>query len=111
AQAVDDVVSHSADPGVATDEVLLPLHALDSVEMNELDWGATISPLARNASEVNCDSDIADMDCAASSLLTEDDAIAVHSDGLSYVLSDSHLDMNITVDIDVALDADAFLPL
>ncbi|KAE8879498.1 hypothetical protein PF010_g32801 [Phytophthora fragariae] len=79
--------------------------------MNELDWGATISPLARNASEVNCDSDIADMDCAASSLLTEDDAIAVHSDGLSYVLSDSHLDMNITVDIDVALDADAFLPL
>ncbi|KAE9096655.1 hypothetical protein PF007_g16920 [Phytophthora fragariae] len=112
-----------------TDEELL-LGALDPIELTELaelDWDAVISPLEVYA----CDSDSdVDINCAASSLLTEDDVTAVLSDldavqvlpgcELDSLLggesdtdadfaSDADFDANINIDIDVALDADTLL--
>ncbi|KAE9096319.1 hypothetical protein PF010_g16382 [Phytophthora fragariae] len=112
-----------------TDEELL-LDALDPIELTELaelDWDAVISPLEVYA----CDSDSdVDIDCAASSLLTEDDVTAVLSDldavqvlpgcELDSLLggdsdtdadfaSDADFDANINIDIDVALGADTLL--
>ncbi|KAE9354130.1 hypothetical protein PR003_g3525, partial [Phytophthora rubi] len=112
-----------------TDEELL-LDALDPIalsELAELDWDAVIAPLEVDA----CDSDSdVDIDCAASSLLTEDDVTAVLSDlDAAHVLpgceldsllggdsdtdadfaSDADFDANINIDIDVALGADTLL--